>query len=550
MEKIIVRIDGTEMTTGIGTELLGLVDRYSINYMDNPIAAAYVNGSIVSLREKLEGNAEIKTIRTISPEGKRIYRKSLCFLLCYASALIAPDRTLIIGHSLGDGFFFRYRDGHKPDTEKLRKAMEDAVRDNLPIDLVTLTAEEALKYSEDRHLEETKKLLLTENGSEYRFARLGTCYEMYYEPMLPSAGYIGLWELMDYEGGLLLRYPQSRSPFQIMPFADNPLLFSVFSENKRISSVLGIESLGDLNMKIADGSITETIRLSESLQRQRIVSIARAIKEKGTVKAVFIAGPSSSGKTTSSMKLTDELRLLGYDPIRLSLDDYYLSEKDIPLDENGEKDFDVLHSLDIPLFRSQLTDLAEGREIHPAVHSFREKKTVLSDETLKMEENSILIIEGIHGLNPALIADFPEEMVFRVYISALTQVNLDTRSRISTTDNRILRRMVRDARTRGITASETLRRWPQVERGEKNNIFPFQNNADVMINSALEYELPVIATYAIPLLKSVKKEDGEPYAVARRLLEFLSIVYPLPSDIVPPDSTLREFIGGSIYGAI
>ena len=550
MEKIIVRIDGTEMTTGTGTELLGLVDRYSINYMDNPIAAAYVNGSIVSLREKLEGNAEIKTIRTISPEGKRIYRKSLCFLLCYASALIAPDRTLIIGHSLGDGFFFRYRDGHKPDTEKLRKAMEDAVRDNLPIDLVTLTAEEALKYSEDRHLDETKKLLLTENGSEYRFARLGTCYEMYYEPMLPSAGYIGLWELMDYEGGLLLRYPQSRSPFQIMPFADNPLLFSVFSENKRISSVLGIESLGDLNMKIADGSITETIRLSESLQRQRIVSIARAIKEKGTVKAVFIAGPSSSGKTTSSMKLTDELRLLGYDPIRLSLDDYYLSEKDIPLDENGEKDFDVLHSLDIPLFRSQLTDLAEGREIHPAVHSFREKKTVLSDETLKMEENSILIIEGIHGLNPALIADFPEEMVFRVYISALTQVNLDTRSRISTTDNRILRRMVRDARTRGITASETLRRWPQVERGEKNNIFPFQNNADVMINSALEYELPVIATYAIPLLKSVKKEDGEPYAVARRLLEFLSIVYPLPSDIVPPDSTLREFIGGSIYGAI
>ena len=550
MEKIIVRIDGTEMTTGTGTELLGLVDRYSINYMDNPIAAAYVNGSIVSLREKLEGNAEIKTIRTISPEGKRIYRKSLCFLLCYASALIAPDRTLIIGHSLGDGFFFRYRDGHKPDTEKLRKAMEDAVRDNLPIDLVTLTAEEALKYSEDRHLEETKKLLLTENGSEYRFARLGTCYEMYYEPMLPSAGYIGLWELMDYEGGLLLRYPQSRSPFQIMPFADNPLLFSVFSENKRISSVLGIESLGDLNMKIADGSITETIRLSESLQRQRIVSNARAIKEKGTVKAVFIAGPSSSGKTTSSMKLTDELRLLGYDPIRLSLDDYYLSEKDIPLDENGEKDFDVLHSLDIPLFRSQLTDLAEGREIHPAVHSFREKKTVLSDETLKMEENSILIIEGIHGLNPALIADFPEEMVFRVYISALTQVNLDTRSRISTTDNRILRRMVRDARTRGITASETLRRWPQVERGEKNNIFPFQNNADVMINSALEYELPVIATYAIPLLKSVKKEDGEPYAVARRLLEFLSIVYPLPSDIVPPDSTLREFIGGSIYGAI
>ena len=550
MEKIKVLIDGVEIAAEAGTELLSLVDRYSISYMDNPIAAAYVNGYIVSLRERVEGNAEIKTIRMISQEGKRVYRKSLCFLLCYASALIAPERTLIIGHSLGDGFFFRYRDGMKPDTDKLRKAMQDAVRDNLPIDIVTLSAEEAIAYSENRRLDETKKLLMTENGSDYRFAKMGTCYELYHEPMLPSAGYIGLWELMDYQGGLLLRYPQSRSPFQIMPFSDNPLLFSVFRENKRISEILEIRSLGDLNMKIADGSITETIRLSESLQRQRIASIASAIKEKESVKAVFIAGPSSSGKTTSSMKLTDELKILGYEPIRLSLDDYYLSEPDIPVDENGEKDFDVLHSLDIPLFRSQLSDLTVGKEIHPASHSFKEKKTVLSENTIRMGDKSILIIEGIHGLNPALIADFPEDLVFRVYISALTQVNLDTRLRISTTDNRILRRMVRDNRTRGITASETLKRWPQVERGEKNNIFPFQNNADVMINSALEYELPVLSVYAIPLLKSVKKEDGEPYAVARRLIDFLSLIYPMPSEQVPPDSTLREFIGGSIYGAI
>ena len=306
----------------------------------------------------------------------------------------------------------------------------------------------------------------------------------------------------------------------------------------------------DLNRQISEGTITETIRLTEALQRKRIAAIASAVAEKKTIKAVFIAGPSSSGKTTFSMKLTDELILHGYSPIRLSLDDYYLPGDLVPVDENGEKDFDVLESLDIPLFREQFSDLVNGKEIHPAEHSFKEKKTVLLDKTLKMDEDSILIIEGIHGLNPALIGDFPEEKIFRVYISALTQVNLDTRSRISTTDNRILRRMIRDSRTRGIPAAETLRRWPQVERGEKNNIFPFQNNADIMINSALEYELSVLVTYAIPLLRSVRREEGEAYALSRRLLAFLDLVYPLPDDAVPPDSILREFIGGSIYGAI
>lgn len=550
MEKIKATIDGRMTETEAGTTILELLETGSIRYEDNPVSAAYANGCVVSLKEKLMGSTEIRTIRAASPEGKRVYRKSICFLLCYASALIAPERTLIIGHSLGDGYYFRYRDGRKPDTKALKAAMNEAVRNDLPIDLVTLTAEEALEYSRRRNLAETGKLLLSENASSYRFARLGDCYEMDYEPMVPSAGYLGLWELMNYEGGLLLRYPQTRSPFRILPFSDNPLLFSVFSENKRISGIVGIESLGDLNRQISDGTITETIRLTEALQRKRIAGIASAVAEKKTIKAVFIAGPSSSGKTTFSMKLTDELILHGYSPIRLSLDDYYLPGDLVPVDENGEKDFDVLESLDIPLFREQFSDLVNGKEIHPAEHSFKEKKTVLLDKTLKMDEDSILIIEGIHGLNPALIGDFPEEKIFRVYISALTQVNLDTRSRISTTDNRILRRMIRDSRTRGIPAAETLRRWPQVERGEKNNIFPFQNNADIMINSALEYELSVLVTYAIPLLRSVRREEGEAYALSRRLLAFLDLVYPLPDDAVPPDSILREFIGGSIYGAI
>lgn len=551
MADLKIRIDGKEMEVPFGTSIKDILGIKSAQpYADNPIAGAVVNGMLMSLQEGLKGNADIRTVRVASPLGKRIYRKSLCFLLSYASSAIAPERNLIIGHSLGDGFYFRYRDGNPPDTARLRKAMEEAVAEDLPIDVLSLADDEVLVYSESRKLLETKELLDTRNSPLYKVARIGECIELYYEAVLPSTGYIGLWELRDYQDGLLLRYPQSQSPFRLAEFVDNPLLFEVFRENRKASSVIGISSLGDLNRKIIDGSVEETIRLSESLMRRSIMDIGRSIKEKGTVKAVFIAGPSSSGKTTSSLKLCDELRIHGYSPLKLSLDDYYLPGDLIPLDEDGEKDFDVLEALDLDLFRKQLADLTSGKAVHLAVHDFRQKTTSFREEESRMEDDSILVIEGIHGLNPALTAGFDDSMLFKVYISALTQINLDTRSRISTTDNRILRRMVRDARTRGLSPMETLSRWPSVERGEKNNIFPFQNNADAMINSALSYELAVLVTYAVPLLRSVRKESGEPYTIARRLLAFLSLVHPLPDDMIPPDSILREFIGGSIYGAI
>ena len=360
-----------------------------------------------------------------------------------------------------------------------------------------------------------------------------------------------LWELREYEDGLLLRYPQSRSPYSLLPFTDNPLLFSVFKENKEYASILGISSIGELNAKIARGEIQKTILLAEALQRRRISDISRMIKQREKVKAVFIAGPSSSGKTTFSLKLSDELRVDGYTPLKISLDDYYLTSDKIPLDENGERDYEVLESLDLDLLGKQLTALLNGEEVHLASFSFKEKKTTFREKSVRMDENTILVVEGIHGLNPHLIPrTIPEESIFRVYISALTEVNLDTRSRISTTDNRILRRMIRDNRTRGFDASETLSRFPSVERGEKNHIFPFQNNADVMINSALEYELGVLRPYAIPLLRSVGKENKEAYATAERLLDFLEFIFPIPSEYVPEDSLLREFIGGSVYGAI
>ncbi len=549
MDSIRIRIDGKEYIREKGIEVSTFFSSCSREYKDNPIVAAAVNGVAASLSEKLEGNADIVPIRLFSKNGLRAYRKSLCFLLSYASAEIAPERTLIIGHSLGDGYYFRYRDGKKPDAGKLEAIMRKAIADDLPFEIIQLTAEEALEYSNKHILTETVKLLDTINAASYRFAKLGECMEVYYEPLLPSASYLAIWELRPYQDGLLLRYPQSRDPLCIKPFSDNPLLFSVFQENKKYAKILSIESLGDLNAKIAAGTLPETIRLSETLQRNRIAEAADEIMARKQIKAVFIAGPSSSGKTTFSMKLTDELISHGYECMRISLDDYYHEGDKIPIDEDGEKDYEVLESLNLPLLRKQLKALRDGKEVHLARHSFRDKKTTFDAEPSKMNEHTILIIEGIHGLNPSLCPDFPQEECYKIYISALTEVNLDTRSRISTTDNRILRRMVRDNRTRGLDAVETLSRWPSVERGEKNNIFPYQNNADIMINSALEYELAVLAPLAIPLLRSVKKETKEAYTLARRLLDFLELIYPAPKDDVPPDSILREFIGGSIYGA-
>ena len=550
MKELVLTVDGKRITAAPGTKLAGIIGNGNEkDYRSDPVVAAKVNGTLMSLSEVIRGNAVIEPVHLLSPFGKRVYRKSLCFLLSYASALIAPERCLIIGHSLGDGYYFRYRDGGRPDTARLREVMEDAVRDDLPIDLAELTQDEAIAYAASHGLDETVSLLSTSNSSSYIFAKLGSCLEMYYEPLLPSAGYLGLWELREHEDGLLLRYPQSRNPMSIMEFTDNPLLFSVFRENKRYAEILGIGSMGELNRKVQDSSISRTVLLSEALQRRRISDISRMIRTRGTVKAVFVAGPSSSGKTTFSLRLSDELRVDGYRPVKISLDDYYLPTDKVPLDEYGERDYEVLEALDLDLFRKQLASLIAGDEVHLASFSFRTRTTEFREEGTRMDERSILIIEGIHGLNPALIPGIPHSDVFRVYISALTQVNLDTRSRISTTDNRILRRMVRDNRTRGFDAVETLSRWPSVERGEKNHIFPFQNNADVMINSSLEYELGVLKPYAEPLLMSVPKSAGDAYTTARRLLEFLSYVFPIPSELVPGDSLLREFIGGSVYHA-
>ena len=426
-----------------------------------------------------------------------------------------------------------------PNARGLMEDIPNKIRDALGIIVGVNLLEKDGRKEKQRILRESLHL------QKVKFYSLQGCRDFFYGLMAPSTGYIPYFQLMKYRRGVLLRFPHPTAPDRIPPYEDEKKLYQAFGEQTRWDQLLDVNYVADLNEKIDNGQYRELIQISEALHEKKIAEIADKIKRQHK-RIVLIAGPSSSGKTTFARRLCIQLKVNGLDPLYMGTDDYFLEREDTPLDENGEKDFDVLESLDLELFRRQLSDLTAGKSVHLAVHDFKEKSTSFREEPSRMDADTILIIEGIHGLNPQLTAGFDESMIFRIYISALTQINLDTRSRISTTDNRILRRMIRDSRTRGISPTETLSRWPSVERGEKNNIFPFQNNADSMINSALSYELAALVPYAVPRLRSVRKESGEPYIVARRLLAFLDLILPMPDDMIPPDSILREFIGGSL----
>ena len=551
MDKIKIRVNGIEKECRIGDTAATVVgNNATLPYEENPTVGVLVNGVLSGLDKRIKGPCDIDEVRLFSTFGKRIYRKTICLLLSYASTLLYPDRVLVIGHSLGDGYYFHYRDDEPFDAGALDRKMREIAASASPIEYATLNHEDAVEDAKKRHRVETLALLESMNDNEYKFVKIGDYYQLFNEPVLTDTHLCTLFEVREYNGGILLRYPQGRSITSIRPFEDNPQVFSIFKESRRNAENLGLQSLGELNRRQLDGSLENTILLLEAQQRRKIVKISEMIAARPDVKIVFIAGPSSSGKTTFSMKLSDELRVMGKKAIKISIDDYYLPREETPKDENGEYDFEVLEALNLDLFREQMKDLTEGRGVHLPSFSFIEQKRYFSKETYKMDDDTILVIEGIHGLNPKLLPDVDSKLIFRIYISALTQLNLDSETRISTTDNRILRRMIRDSRTRNTSASETLSRWPSVERGEKNHIFPYQNNADVMINSALDYELGVRAPQAIPLLKSVKKDEKDSYPMARRLLSFLDFVYPIDPMLVPSDSLVREFIGGSIYGAV
>lgn len=538
MEKNTILFNGVKTDTfreKTSMKIVYLIGKQKKNkYSDNPPVAAIVNGELKSLQSEIEENAVIDLVYLNSKTGRHVYRKTLCFLLSYASSILYPNRTLITGHSLGDGYYFYYRDKEKADIEKLKEIMREAIESDISIDIETLSSSQALQYVKNRKLKETECLLHSRNDGAYTFNSLDGCLSVNYEPLLPSLSLLSVWDLMEYGEGMLLRYPQSRQKDKMMDFVDNPLLFKVFKETRANAGVLDVDCLGSLNLKVAEGKVTETVILSETLQRRVFYKAAEEIKKRGNIKIAFISGPACSGKKTSGLKLCSELKILGYKPIMLSLDDYR------PMPLKGEK-------VDLDLLRKEVKALISGEEVTLSSNSSDSRRIFRADKA-KMDDKTILVIEGVQTLNEQLIPNLLDDSeVYRVYVSALTQLNLDTMSNISTRDNRLIRRIVKECRLHSVKPSDVINEWDEIEEEEKALLFPYQNNTDIMINSALEYELGVLSSYALPLLRSVRQEEGSAYTTARRLMAFLELVYPIASEKVPSDSILREFIGGSAY---
>lgn len=523
----------------------------SQTYEENPVVAALANAEIVPLSAKFNYNLKLEPVFLFTKDGTHMYRKSITFLFVYTVYLLFPNRHIIFGHSFGDGYYFYFRDG-KPVTQKeqqeLTEKMQDLCRQALPIYRNFISYDDCLKSFQARGCEDTAAILEYSNKPKLECYRINDYLDLCSEVLCPNTKYLTKWEIRSYANGVLLRFPRSFDFFNLQPFSDKPKLFSVFEEYRTWGEILGVQCIGQLDKLCYDREkIVNYIRLSESLQARKIASIADEIVARPT-KAVLIAGPSSSGKTTFAKKLCIQLQMHGKDAKRISLDDYYNHPSLAPKGPDGQPDLEAFEALDYELFRQNLRDLFAGKSINLPSYDFKTALRSYAEKPYCMQKNTILVIEGIHALNPDLLEKTDPNFVYKIYISALTQINLDDHTRLSTSDNRLLRRMVRDCRVRGSSALRTLSMWASVQRGENIHIFPFQDEANIILNSALDYEISVLASFAVPLLKSVKPSSGIHYTKARRLLKILDHVYPLPDSIVPEDSLIREFIGGSVLG--
>lgn len=520
------------------------------SYPENPIVAGLANNELLPLSARFSHSFTLEEVRLISVLGKRIYRASICFLMAYANYLVNPSKSLVVGHSLGDGYYYTFADGHSATVAEIR-ALEQKMKEicalKQPITRYFLPYEKARDYFRSRGSEDTVKLLDYTNEPDVECYMTGDFYDLSLEPLAPHTGMLTLWELVPYADGMLLRFPRSSDLKHLRPFFDQPLLFNVFSEYRVWGKILGVMSIGELDEICYDTKkISDYIRLSEALQARKIASIADEIHSRGS-KVVLIAGPSSSGKTTFTNKLCMQLKMLGHDALRISLDDYYKPHDQTPVDEEGNLDYDTFEAIDARGFRDELHALLDGQTVTLSAYDFKTGERRPSGRTVRLSSSSVVLVEGIHGLHPELAPQLPAQTVYRIYISALTQINLDSHTRLSTTDNRLLRRLVRDARARATKAVVTMEMWQRVQNSAIKNIFPHQNNADVIMNSALDYEVGVLAGYAIPLLKEIKPTSEAYYNTARRLLKILDRVHPIPAELVPKDSLIREFIGGGEF---
>lgn len=532
----------------IGSTLFDIFSAFDLKMTHGPVSAR-VNNKVEGMHYRVYNSKDVEFLDMTSSSGSRAYTRTLFFVLCKAVQDIYPATDVVIDIPVSNGFYVDIRLGRPvvdEDVNIIRRCMQEIIDARMPIRRFTVPTEEAVALFQEKGDVEKVKLLKTSGSIYTTYYKIGDYVDYYYGTLLTNTSQLYLFGLEKYYDGMLLRIPSLKNPDVLGEMTRQDKMFEIFKEHHRWQSILGIRTVGDFNQAIDANHSTDIINISEALQEKKIAKIAEEIASRKGVKLVLLAGPSSSGKTTSCKRLSIQLAVNGLKPLQISLDDYFVDREKTPKDASGEYDYESIYALDLDLINEQFNALFRGEEVELPKYDFQSGKSKKSGNKLKMNDNNVLVVEGIHALNPELTAHIPQEQIFRVYASALTTILLDNHNYIPTTDNRLLRRIIRDYKYRGVSAQETIHRWPSVRAGENKWIFPFQENADAMLNTAMLYELAVIKTQAEPLLQQVP-ENCEEYAEAYRLLKFLKYFKGIPYNNLPPTSLLREFLGGSSF---
>ena len=532
----------------IGSTLFDIFSAFDLKMTHGPVSAR-VNNKVEGMHYRVYNSKDVEFLDMTSSSGSRAYTRTLFFVLCKAVQDIYPATDVVIDIPVSNGFYVDIRLGRPvvdEDVNIIRRRMQEIIDARMPIRRFTVPTEEAVALFQEKGDVEKVKLLKTSGSIYTTYYKIGDYVDYYYGTLLTNTSQLYLFGLEKYYDGMLLRIPSLKNPDVLGEMTRQDKMFEIFKEHHRWQSILGIRTVGDFNQAIDSNHSTDIINISEALQEKKIAKIAEEIASRKGVKLVLLAGPSSSGKTTSCKRLSIQLAVNGLKPLQISLDDYFVDREKTPKDASGEYDYESIYALDLDLINEQFNALFRGEEVELPKYDFQSGKSKKSGNTLKMNDNNVLVVEGIHALNPELTAHIPQEQIFRVYASALTTILLDNHNYIPTTDNRLLRRIIRDYKYRGVSAQETIHRWPSVRAGENKWIFPFQENADAMLNTAMLYELAVIKMQAEPLLQQVP-ENCEEYAEAYRLLKFLKYFKGIPYNNLPPTSLLREFLGGSSF---
>ena len=532
----------------IGSTLFDVFSAFDLKMTHGPVSAR-VNNKVEGMHYRVYNSKDVEFLDMASASGSRAYTRTLFFVLCKAVQDIYPNTDVVIDIPVSNGFYVDIRLGRpvvEEDVNILRRRMQEIIDVKMPIRRYMVPTEDAIALFQEKGDVEKVKLLKTSGSIYTTYYKIGEYVDFYYGTLLTNTSGLYLFGLEKYYDGMLLRIPSLKDPDKLGEMTKQDKMFDIFKEHHRWQDILGIRTVGDFNQAIDAGHATDIINISEALQEKKIANIAEDIANRQGVKLVLLAGPSSSGKTTSCKRLSIQLAVNGLKPLQISLDDYFVDRDKTPKDDNGEYDFESIYALNLDLLNEQFNALFRGEEVELPKYDFPSGKSVKSGKKLKMEPNNVLVVEGIHALNPELTAHIPQEQIYRVYASALTTILLDNHNYIPTTDNRLLRRIIRDYKYRGVSAQETIHRWPSVRTGENKWIFPYQENADAMFNTAMLYELSVIKMQAEPLLQQVP-ENCEEHAEAYRLLKFLKYFKGIPYNNLPPTSLLREFLGGSSF---